>query len=330
MNFPQFLNWIAIETLLTGILFCSYYLWIRRFRNSIDRFNFLYISFITTLLLPWIPMPEISEPIFKTLLSEVATAFDGKITFLEILPLFYFSVLAVRGARIFNSFRKLNQLARSASVNPVLSEFPILFHPFALPPMTLGITKPKILLPKTACQALSRSELNLIIQHEEEHIRRGDSLSNLIRILVKEILFFSPFIWKLSQKFEEEMEISVDTAVLSQNSHATQTYGKLLLKMADLSRTKYPIQAVATFLSNSSIKNRILSMKQLSKRRSKILNSFALAIFMILSTLGISLFGSQQAYSNSIPQSKPVLTESDLDLACKQSTDQKLQISTQK
>ena len=76
----RFLNWVAIETLLSGILFFTYYLFIRQFRNSLDRFSFLSISFAAILLLPWTPIPVISEPILKLLFLEAATLFQGQIT----------------------------------------------------------------------------------------------------------------------------------------------------------------------------------------------------------------------------------------------------------
>jgi hypothetical protein len=241
------------------------------------------------------------------------------------LPLSYFLVLAIRGVRILNSFFNLNKISQSAVVDTTLSEFPVLLHDYPLPPLTTGIIKPRILISKNAYQTLSRSELNLVIQHEEKHIRRADGSSNLLRILVREVLFFSPFIWKLSQKFEEEMEISVDAAVLASSNQTSHTYGSLLLKMADLSQPVCATKAVGAFLSNSSIKRRIISMREIPKRRAKILSGFATAMFMILSTLGISLFGNQAySYSNKLefflmnpsetePHGKPILTEADFD-----------------
>jgi beta-lactamase regulating signal transducer with metallopeptidase domain len=338
----QFLCWVATETLLSGILFLNYYFLIRRLRNPIDRFNFLSISFVALLFLPWVPTPAISEPFFRNLISDVTTSLQNTGAFghgdwishllsllvLAVLPFTYFSVLTIRSIRIFNSLCRVNKITRSANENDSLSEFPVIIHGYDLPPMTIGVNKPKILISRTTYQSLSQSELDLVLQHEEEHIRRGDGLSNFLRILVREILFFSPFIWILAQKLEEEMEISVDAALIFRSSHSARAYGTLLLRMADLCQLSKNVSVLGTFLSHSAIKRRLLSMKHITYGRSKFLNGLALGVFMLLGTLGSSLFGAHAySYSNRLefylvkttdigePHGKPILGEYDFTSA---------------
>lgn len=359
-----FLNWAAAEILLSALLFFSYHLWIKRFSNPLDRFAFLSLSFAAILILPWLPVPVVSESFIKNLIIGATISLQdesqaGHSSWISaylslfipaIIPFSYLLVLSIRGVGIFRSLQKLTQISNFGTLVNLDSQYPVVLHDSPIPPMTTGILKPKILLSKITFQSLSKSELRLVIQHEEEHIRRADGLSNLLRILVKEVIFFSPFIWNLARKFEEEMELSVDTAVLSQNENLTRTYGNLLLKVFDSyerETREQIISPIGAYLSNSFIKRRILSMKQLSNGRSKFLSGVALALFMTFGTLGLSLFGTQ-AYSSSKrhgnniefyildqaaePHGKPVLTDSDFSSAssdCQEACTLSLQLKSQ-
>ena len=344
----QFLNWVAAETLLSGLLFISYHIWIRRLSNPLDRFNFLSLSFGALLVLPWVPTPVLSEPLIKNLITEATLALQGTTalgnsdwirsllftTLPATIPLAYFFLLSIRMVRIFSSFRKINQMIEFGTPVKTYSLYPVILHQLSVPPMTIGLWNPKILISKRHYNVLSDSEINMVIQHEEEHIRRLDGLSNLFRIFVREVLFFSPFIWNLSKKFEEEMELSVDREVLAQDGTSARTYGNLLLNIAASSHREENRFSVGAYLSNSSIKRRILSLKQRNSPRSKVLSSLALGLFVTLGTVGVSVFGTQ-AYSASnkvefyimdtnaenteVPHGKPVLIDSDFSSAVVQS-----------
>jgi beta-lactamase regulating signal transducer with metallopeptidase domain len=309
----HFLNWVAIETLLTGLLFVSYHALIKRLSNPVDRFNFLCLSFLMILFIPWAPVPLLSEPFASNFIMNVVLALQNQIrsyseswiaqVLLVLIPgipvLAYSLVLFIRGFRLLNGLLKVNQISETGTLTRIQTNYPVIQHDYSLAPMIVGITKPKILISEEILRTVSKSELALIIQHEEEHIHRFDNLSNLLRLFVREILFFSPFIWNLSQKFEDEMELSVDAAVLTQNKNSERIYGNLLLKVTDSQFTRETCP-IGPFLSNSSLKKRILSLKKAPKNRAKILSSLALGTFVMIGMLGASLFGPQ-AYSASKP-----------------------------
>ena len=342
------LNWMAAEIMLSGLLFICYHFWIRGFSSPFDRFNFLSLSFGSLLFLPWVPAPVISEPFIKNLIIGATFALQGN-TSLEhinwvrntlvatvpvLIPLAYFSLLSIRCIRLFNAFKRVTQIADSGTPIETHSIFPVILHQLSFPPMTIGLWKPKILISKKVYDALSGSEIDMIIQHEEEHIRRLDGLANLVRIVVREILFFSPFIWNLSKNFEEEMEISVDMAVLAQNGMSAKAYGGLLVTVSESSLPEGNSIPIAAYLSNSSIARRLRSMKQLPKDRSKVLSGLAMGLFMGFGTVGVSVFGTQ-AYSASnkvefylmgnstgtieSPRGKALLVDSDFSSAVIQS-----------
>lgn len=361
-----FLVWAGSELLLSALLFLIYFAVIRRMEDPLDRFSSLCVSFGAVLILPWVPMPAVSEPIFRSLVTGVAGSLHGTWGLIDtnwgswasqsaewcalgLLPAAYLSVLGLRGRLIHRSLQSLRATSARGVRDFSLSSLPVMIHGEALPPLTIGVTDPRILISRQTLESLTPLELKLLVEHEEEHVRRGDGFANLFRIFLRELLFFSPFVWVLARKLEEEMEICVDRAVLFRNQHLSRgeislerVYGSLLVKVADLSgyaamsdqgaTATVTVGTHFTDAGDSGLKRRLLCMKKKSKHwnerpvrsriKSRALNGLALGLFLVSGTLGVSLFGNQ-AYSSSnrleflsdAPATRVVLTESDFSSA---------------
>lgn len=74
----------------------------------------------------------------------------------------------------------------------------------------LGAIRPKIYLPST----LSEGERDLILLHEQVHIRRGDHLFKLIGVFALSLHWFNPLVWLAFRLAVNDMELSCDEAVL--------------------------------------------------------------------------------------------------------------------
>lgn len=87
-------------------------------------------------------------------------------------------------------------------------------------PAVYGIIKPKIILP------VSYKEKNteLIIQHEEMHIRRGDNLWRLLAFLIVAAHWFNPLCWLFLKLLLTDIELSCDECVLAKlgDNHAKE------------------------------------------------------------------------------------------------------------
>lgn len=77
-------------------------------------------------------------------------------------------------------------------------------------PMVVGLWRPLILVPASAMVGLSAAQLEAILAHELAHIRRHDSLVNLLQTLVETVLFYHPAVWWLSQRIRDEREHCAD------------------------------------------------------------------------------------------------------------------------
>jgi len=101
-------------------------------------------------------------------------------------------------------------------------------------PIAVGLMKPAIVLPKWALEELAPSELNQILVHELEHLRRRDNWTNLAQQLVKAIFFFHPAVWWIERKLSLEREMACDDAVIAETA-SPRAYAECLARMAEKS-----------------------------------------------------------------------------------------------
>ena len=129
-------------------------------------------------------------------------------------------------------------------------------------PLTYGIKRPVILLPK----ALSRIEdrqLDIILQHEYMHIKRYDVLLKWILMICVSIHWFNPFVWVMYVLANRDIEISCDEAVMARiGKRKTMDYAMTLL-------STYETSSVVSLLSNSFCMNGIEERVRIIAKRQK-------------------------------------------------------------
>lgn len=132
-------------------------------------------------------------------------------------------------------------------------------------PLTVGFFKPIILIPTALINNLTTRQVEAIILHELEHIRRHDYLVNFISQLIGAILYFNPFVKYLIQIQTTEREKTADQQVL-QFEYSNQMYATTLLNIArqnNAVRLKLALQATG---SKSQLYNRVQWIMGLRKR----------------------------------------------------------------
>jgi hypothetical protein len=77
-------------------------------------------------------------------------------------------------------------------------------------PAVIGFVRPVILVPITLFTGLSPGQLEALLAHELAHIRRHDSVVNLVQNLVEVLLFYHPAVWWVSRRLREEREHCCD------------------------------------------------------------------------------------------------------------------------
>jgi len=85
-------------------------------------------------------------------------------------------------------------------------------------PFLVGVVSPKLILPKNFSKMFSKTQQQLIIEHELCHYQRGDLVWNAVAFLVLTLFWFNPLVWLAYFRFRQDQELSCDHQVLK-NKH---------------------------------------------------------------------------------------------------------------
>ena len=99
-------------------------------------------------------------------------------------------------------------------------------------PTAVGFFRPLIVIPSWALEELSPEELNSVLLHELEHLRRWDDWTNLAQKIVKAVLFFHPAVWWIENRLTLEREMACDDIVLAQTA-SPKVYASSLISFAE-------------------------------------------------------------------------------------------------
>ncbi len=81
-------------------------------------------------------------------------------------------------------------------------------------PLAMGIVRSLIILPASALMALTPEQLEAVLAHELEHVRRADYFWNLIQTAVETLFFFHPAVWWLGARLRQQRELCCDDAAV--------------------------------------------------------------------------------------------------------------------
>jgi beta-lactamase regulating signal transducer with metallopeptidase domain len=99
-------------------------------------------------------------------------------------------------------------------------------------PSVIGFTSPRILIPAALFERLSPSQLEQIIVHEMEHLRRGDDWANLLQKVSLVIFPLNPVLHWIEKRLCIERELACDESVL-RFTQAPKAYASCLVELAE-------------------------------------------------------------------------------------------------
>jgi beta-lactamase regulating signal transducer with metallopeptidase domain len=99
-------------------------------------------------------------------------------------------------------------------------------------PCVLGFFRPRVLLPPGLLEQLSPLELQLVVEHEMEHLRRGDDWSNLLQKLGLVLFPLNPVLLWVERRLCTERELACDDRVL-RSSAGPKAYAICLTRLAE-------------------------------------------------------------------------------------------------
>ena len=97
-------------------------------------------------------------------------------------------------------------------------------------PVTVGWLHPRVILP-SAWQSWSAAQLDAVLTHENEHVRRRDPFVQSLALLNRAAFWFHPLAWWIERQLSVLAEEACDAAVLA-SGHDPFEYSEYLMDLA--------------------------------------------------------------------------------------------------
>ncbi len=179
--------------------------------------------------------------------------------------------------------QKVNALAQTMGIKRVVS---LLESAIIKVPVVIGYLKPLILIPVGMVNALGPREVEAILLHELAHIRRRDSLVNLLQNFVETLFFFNPAVLWLSSLIRAEREHCCDDVAVSHTKNKVR-YISALVHFEEYSLSN-PGFALALTGKKGGMLQRLERMAANRNRSLNKLEMAGLALLLLLSSVFIA------------------------------------------
>jgi uncharacterized protein (TIGR03435 family) len=145
---------------------------------------------------------------------------------------------------------------RSAEADAgIRKPIPIVITTRAVEPGIFGVILPVLLWPAGLSEQLEDAQIDAIMAHELEHVRRRDNLTFAIHRMVEALFWFHPATYWMGLKMREERERACDERVIAQE-RKPEKYAESILKVCMFCLD--PPSACVAGVSGSNLKARIL------------------------------------------------------------------------
>lgn len=129
-------------------------------------------------------------------------------------------------------------------------------------PLTYGVLRPVVLLPKTTDWA-DESRLRYVLTHEMVHIKRFDALTKWVLAAALCVHWFNPLVWVMYVLANRDMELACDeTVVRTCGETAKSAYALTLIEMEE---QKSKITPLFNNFSKNAIEERIMAIMKIKK-----------------------------------------------------------------
>ena len=150
-------------------------------------------------------------------------------------------------------------------------------------PLVVGVLHPQILIPRWVLE-LDRSERQLVVAHEQEHLRARDPAMLAFSALAVGLTPWNPFAWYMLRRVRQAIELDCDRRVLAERPDM-RAYAALLLSVASRSQTNF-VPVVGMSASTSSLEERFRSMTTSPTRTRgyRLISAVAVAALLLVAT----------------------------------------------
>jgi len=228
-----------------------------------------------------------------------------------------FSLL--RAAQLLQSAIYLRKLARSAEPLAVAPEIAALLahtRPVALcvsaqvdRPSVAGFLSPRILLPAALLPKLTAAELQHIVLHEMEHLRRRDDWTNLLQKLSLVLFPLNPVLLWIERRLCLERELACDDQVM-RATNARKAYAACLASLAEHSLVRRGVSlALGAWERQSELVRRV---HRILRRSPNEMGRRQVAVTVSLMLCGLLAGADVLAHTPQLVSFGPAVTEAQL------------------
>jgi beta-lactamase regulating signal transducer with metallopeptidase domain len=152
-------------------------------------------------------------------------------------------------------------------------------------PSVIGFFRPRILIPEWLYERMTATELEQVLLHEAQHMRRGDDWTNLLQKLGLVLFPLNPALFWVERQLCREREMACDEAVVKATG-APRAYATCLTSLAERGRAhRAEALSLGAWQGRSELARRIHSI--LLHRAE--LSSSAVISMLVLMTCGLAL-----------------------------------------
>lgn len=202
----------------------------------------------------------------------------------------YLCGIFIYAARLFYKKRKLKKLVAGMKKREVEGTG-VYVTTMPVTPLTIGIFRPKIVMPEVMVKEYSQKDLQTILLHEKTHIQLGHLLFYFLWDILRVILWLNPFLTIGTRYFREDMEEICDLVTIQRSRRKAYTYGQLLIKsMKVLQAENEDFNMFATFAGDKeyqNIRQRVIRIAQYKPYRQIAAVSTWIAAALCIAATGI-------------------------------------------
>jgi len=152
-----------------------------------------------------------------------------------------------------------------------------------LDPLTYGIWRPVILLPK-AMSTMDERRMKYVLAHELVHIKRFDTLRKWLLAGALCIHWFNPLVWAMYVLANRDIELACDEAVVQAFGQSARS--SYALALMDMEQAKSGLTPLSNNFNNKAIEERVISIM-----KSKEVTTFSRALVLMLVAVMVAMFG---------------------------------------
>ena len=142
----------------------------------------------------------------------------------------------------------------------------VLIHPDRTMPVVWGIRRSRLVLPAAARQ-WSGEQLRSVLLHELAHVKRRDTMTQLLAQVACALHWFNPLVWFAAWRLGVECERACDDLVLASGVRPSAYAGHLLDVVTGLSPARWTPSCGLAMARKSSLEGRLVAV--LSENRNR-------------------------------------------------------------